>query len=254
MNSVYTKGEDKKRVFMGIVRERRSIRRFKPVKIPEEHIRTLMEAAQRAPSDAALHLWTAIWVRDDARKEEIAGLVGQRHIAEASDFFVFIADIHRPERLLEHRGVRPGDVDYALLLFSAIDAGIAAENMALAAVSMGYGSCFIGGIQNAVRDIIRLLGLPEKTYPLFGLAVGVPGEEPPPRPRFPLDTIFHHERYHEYTDNDLERIYEAMAPITRRGDYLRLLARYLGPGGFFEERNKELPMLLKSLNFNICQP
>lgn len=236
---------------MKIVYARRSVRRYKPVKIPMEHVRVMMEAAQRAPTDAALHLWSAVHVRDDEKKWRIAELTGQRHIGEASDFFLFIADLYRLERLLEYRGEEMGDVDHALLLFAAIDAGLAAENLALAAVSMGYGTCFIGAVHNAAEEIIGLLKLPRKTYPLFGLVVGVPNEEPPLRPRLPLETLFHSEEYHEYSEDELAEAYGVMAPITRRGDYLRLLKRYVGRGGYFEVRNRELPRLLEKMGFKL---
>ncbi|NOZ30842.1 MAG: NADPH-dependent oxidoreductase, partial [Crenarchaeota archaeon] len=171
-----TGDNDRAKTFMDIVYTRRSVRKYKPEKIPLDHIKIIMEAAQRAPTDAALHLWTAIHVRDDEKKRRIAELTGQRHIDEGSDFFLFIADLYRLKKLLEYRGEEMGDVDHALLLFAAIDAGLAAENMALAAVSLGYGTCFIGAVHNATEEIIELLKLPKKTYPLFGLVVGVPDE------------------------------------------------------------------------------
>lgn len=242
------------KTYMDIVYARRSVRRYKPEKIPLEHIRLMMEAAQRAPTDAALHLWTAIHVRDDERKKVIARLTGQRHIEEGSDFFLFIADLYRLKRLLEYRGEELGDVDHALLFFAAIDAGLAAENMALAAVSLGYGTCFIGAVHNATLELIELLKLPEKTYLLFGLVVGVPNEEPPLRPRLPLKMLFHSEEYRDYTDDELSEGYKSMAPITRRGDYLNLLKRYVGREGYFVDRNSVFPILLKKMGFNINPP
>lgn len=237
--------------FMKIVYARRSVRRYKPVKIPEDHLQVIMEAARMAPSDAALHLWTAIHVREDERRKAIAELVGQRHIWEASDFFLFIADLHRLERMLEYRGEEMGDVDQALLLFAAIDAGIAAENMTLAAVSLGYGTCYIGGVHSATQELIELLKLPEKTYPLFGLTIGVPDENPPSRPRLPLAMLFHSEYYRDYTSEMLDEGYKVMAPITRSGDYLKLLKRYVGKKGYFEERNARLPIFLEKMGFRV---
>lgn len=233
------------------IRERRSIRCYKPEKIPLEDIYEIMEAARRAPTDAALHLWTAVWVRDPQAKKKLADAIGQRHIEEASDFFIYIADLYRLERLLAYRGDSLGDVDLALLVFAAIDAGIAAENMALVAVEKGYGTCFIGGVQNAVRQVIQQLRLPRHTYPLFGLTIGIPAEDPPPRPRLPLHMLFHSEQYHDYTLLDLYKAYQEMAPITRRGDYYRLLRRYVARGGYFEERNREMPEVLEKMGFRL---
>ncbi len=219
--------------------------------IPEEHVKAIMEAARRAPTDAALHLWTAIRVKDEEIRSRIAEAVGQQHVYDAAEFFVFVADLYRLERLLSYRGEAMGDVDVALLLFAAVDAGIAAENMAVAAESMGYGTCFIGGIQSAVREVIKALKLPRKTYPLFGLTIGVSDEKPDRRPRMPLNVLFHEDGYHDYDQKTLEEIYKVMAPITRRKDYLRLIKRYVGSGGYFEERNRLLPCVLKEMGFNL---
>ncbi|MCE4617712.1 MAG: nitroreductase family protein [Desulfurococcales archaeon] len=240
-------------LFMETIRQRRSIRKYKPYKIPIEHIRIIEEAARRAPTDAALHLWTAIHVRDDNKKKIIAEATRQPHIAQASDFYLYIADLHRLQRLLQHRGEQLGDSHQALLLFAAIDAGIAAENMVLAAVSLGYGTCFIGAVHNATEQLIKLLKLPILTYPLFGLVIGYPDEAPPPRPRLPPTMLFHREEYQEYTSKQLEEAYKTMAPITRRGDYLRLLKRYVAAGGYFEQRNKQLPELLETMGFKILK-
>ena len=228
-----------------------SIRKYKPDPIPEEHLRIILEAGRRAPTDAALHLWTAILVRDPGLRRRIGNEIGQRHVVEAPVFLVFLADLYRLSRLLEYRGEEPGDADFALLVFAAIDAGIAAENMAVAAESLGYGTCFIGAVQNRPRLVARLLGLPRKTYPLFGLTIGVPAERPPRRPRLPLDLLVHENHYRDYSDGDLERAYREMAPITRRRDYLRLLRRYAAKGGYFEERNREMPRLLREMGFRL---
>lgn len=230
-----------------------SIRKYRSDPIPEEHVRLMMNAARRAPTDAALHLWTAVRVRDRAKRRIIAEAIGQPHVYEAAEFFVFLADLHRLERLFEYRGEEMGHADCSLLLFAAIDAGIAAENLALAAESLGYGICFIGAVMNAPRRIISLLRLPRRTLPLFGLTVGVPAEAPPLRPRYPLETLFHEDEYREYTSSDLEAILREMAPITRRRDYMRLARRYAGRGGYFEARNREIIELAVEQGFEACR-
>lgn len=99
--------------------------------------------------------------------------------------------------------------------------------------------------------MIKALKLPRKTYPLFGLTVGVPDEKPDRRPRMPLNVLFHEDEYRDYDQKTLEEIYKVMDPITRRRDYLRLIKRYVGSGGYFEERNRLLPCVLKEMGFNL---
>lgn len=235
--------------FWGVVEERRSIRRFKKERIPEGHIRKIMEAGRLAPVDATLHLWTVVRVVDENKKSSIAKLIEQPHVEEASDLFVFLADLYRLKKLLNLRGREISDNKLSLFIFAAVDAALAAENMALAAVALGYGTCFIGAIQNATRQIIKLLELPPLVYPLFGLVVGVPAESPPPRPRLPVEMLFHFEKYREYTVEELEEAFRTMASITKSGDWLKILDRYAGRGGYFEKRSVEMEELLKELGF-----
>ncbi|MGC9130154.1 MAG: nitroreductase family protein [Pyrobaculum sp.] len=233
--------------FFEAVYRRRSVRRFKREKIPEEAVRRIMEAGRAAPTDATLHLWSAVWVRDEAKKAEIANLIGQPHVEEGSDFFVFLADLYRLEELLRYRRRQLASNRLALFVFAAVDAALAAENMALAATAMGYGSCFIGAVQNAVEELVELLRLPRLAYPLFGLVVGVPDEEPPPRPRLPLEMLFHREEYRPYSEESLAAAYEVMARVTRSGDWLRLLERYAGEGGYFDRRSELMTAVLRKM-------
>ncbi len=227
----------------------RSIRRYKREPIPEEHVRLILEAGRRAPTDATMHLWSAVRVKDRGVRGRIAELIGQSHVEEAAEFLVFLADLYRLRRLLEYRGEELAEDHYALLLFAAIDAALAAENMAVMAEALGYGTCFIGAVQNAASEIIELLGLPELTYPLFGLTIGVPAEDPPVRPRLPLEMLVHEDRYRDYSDEDLARAYEVMAPYSRRRDWLRILKRYAARGGYFDERSAALRRLLAERGF-----
>lgn len=219
------------------------------MELPEEHVRLILEAGRRAPTDATLHLWSAVRVRDRSVRRRIAELIGQSHVDEAGEFLVFLADLYRLKRLLEYRGEELAEDHYALLLFAAIDAALAAENMATMAEALGYGTCFIGAVQNAAGDIIELLRLPRLTYPLFGLTIGVPAEDPPVRPRLPLDMLVHEDKYRDYSGDDLARAYEVMAPYSRKRDWLRLLKRYAARGGYFDERSESLRRLLGERGF-----
>lgn len=213
------------------------MRRFKPVPLPEEDLEKLLFALQRAPTDASAQLYSALRVTDPALRDRIAQLSGeQEHIRQAAEFFVFLADIHRLERLLAHRGEAMAFWPRTALHFALIDAALAAAYLALTAESLGYGVCFIGGVLNGVEALIDLLGLPPGVLPAVGLAVGVPDEEGPPRPRVPRALVVHENRYRPYTPEDLEAAYAAMAPYSRVGDWGRVLRRYFAQGGTMAER------------------
>lgn len=213
------------------------MRRFKPVPMPEDDLEKLLFALQRAPTDASAQLYSVIRVQDHGLRDQVARLSGdQEHIRQAAEFFVFLADVHRLERLLAHRGERMAFWPRTALHFALLDAGLAASYLALTAEALGYGVCFIGGVLNGVEELINLLELPRGVIPAVGLAVGVPDEEGPPRPRLPRSLVVHENRYRPYSPEDLEAAFQAMAPYSRVGDWGRVLRRYFAQGGTMEER------------------
>ena len=100
--------------------------------------------------------------------------------------------------------------DLSLLLFGIQDAALMAENMVIAAESLGLGSCFLGDAPYRADEIIEEYRLPKRVFPLVQLTMGYPAEDPPPRPRYPMEfTIFED----EYPEFDEETISQAMAEM-----------------------------------------
>ena len=58
---------------MQAIKERRSIRKYRPVPISDEAIHTVLEAARWAPSWRNSQCWRFIVVRDPGLKEKLAG-------------------------------------------------------------------------------------------------------------------------------------------------------------------------------------
>ncbi len=196
----------------------------------------ILEAGRRAPTTAAMQLWSAIRLGEEDQRW-LAEAIGQPHVAQAGLFLLFVADLYRAGRVLERGGGQLGRVGLASIVFATIDAALAAENMAVMAEALGYGTCFIGGVHRVLGELVERLSLPPRTLPLFGLAIGVPDEDPPARPRLPLSMLVHVGSYRDYGDEELEEAVRIMAPAAR-GDWVRVLRRYLGPGGVFEERSR----------------
>ncbi len=219
---------------------RRTIRHFLPHPIPQEHLDLILRAAQRAPTDATAQMYTLIRITDRDLRDRLATLAGdQEHIRQCAEFFIVCLDIYRLRRLVEHRGGVFEMGNRLAIVFGTLDAGLAAENLAIAAEMLGYGTCFIGGVQNAVDEIARLLHLPAGVLPVCGLCVGIPDPDRvprEPRPRLPRALVVHENTYRDYTDEDLEAAYTAMAPITRTRDWYTTLERYFTKGGVMSKR------------------
>lgn len=69
---------------------------------------------------------------------------------------------------------------------------------------MGLGIVPIGGIRKSAQSVIDLLGLPKYTFPVNGLCIGYPADNSQIKPRLPLETFVHYEKY--YRINLLENI------------------------------------------------
>lgn len=164
---------------------RRSIRRYQPDPVEEEKVTRVLDAARLAPSWKNLQCWRFIVVRADAGK---AGILsgfddtnpGKKGITAAPVVIVLCADPQASGTM--------GDKDYYL-----VDAGIAMQNLMLAARAEGLGTCWLGEFdENPVK---AALGIPA-TWKIVGMTpLGYPDQDPRPRPRKALEEILMHERW-----------------------------------------------------------
>ncbi|MDN3955324.1 oxygen-insensitive NADPH nitroreductase [Sporolactobacillus laevolacticus] len=182
----------------------RSIRKFKNQALSEEQIKLLVECAQAASTSSFTQSFSIIGVEDPLIKKQLREISGdQSYVEENGYFFVFVADQYRNQQIGEHSDTDTSVLDTTQRLIVALgDAAFAAQNMAVAAESMGLGICYIGSIQRDVKKTAELLQLPEFTFPVFGLAVGYPDQEPEKKPRLPFTAIFHKNVYRKGMSED----------------------------------------------------
>ena len=175
----------------------RSIRRFTEEPVSAEMLAAVLEAGRAASTSSYQQNNSVIRVSDrEIRKglREICaseGGMGHAYVEHCAEFLVFCIDAAR-----HHTVDAQVQTDWTeVLLTGAIDAGIMAQNVVLAAESLGLGAVYIGSIRNDIARAGELLGLPEHTVPLFGLCLGHPDQQPLQRPRLPLDTLVSENRY-----------------------------------------------------------
>jgi nitroreductase len=218
--------------------KRTSIRRFREQPVDEDTLRTVLLAGQRTASPGGFQAYGLIIVDDAEKRSRIGEITRQRFIAGAPVFILVCVDMRRFRMMLDHLGhdyhLRHGQGLYAKL-FSIVEAGMVAQNMATAALLMGLGSCFVGAVFYEMEEVSKLLGLPQGVVPLLGLCLGYPAESPPLRPRWPLANIVHKNKYQEATTEDIDR-YLAMADeMMKQEDYYR---KYSGQETTFTEHVK----------------
>ncbi len=86
------------------------------------------------------------------------------------------------------------------LVVASVDTALMAQNVAIAAESEGLGLCYIGGIRNNPAEVSEILHLPEHVYPVFGMCLGYPDQNPEVKPRLPVETILKEDYYQDEQD------------------------------------------------------
>ena len=173
----------------------RSIRRFRPTPVSDETIRRAVEAAQMAATSSNVQAYTLLQVEDAAERRALRELCGnQPQVEEAGAFLVVCAEQRRHLLLAEAKGAA-FEPNLESFLVAVIDASLFAQNLVVAFESLGLGICYIGGLRNRLPDVDHLLELPDHVYPLYGLCVGEPAEQPSPRPRLAPEAVWRKGRY-----------------------------------------------------------
>ncbi|MCL2298162.1 MAG: NADPH-dependent oxidoreductase [Proteobacteria bacterium] len=177
----------------------RSVRAFLETPLPPETLEWLIAAAQSAPSSCNLQMWSVVAVENRERKARLADLAGkQRHIKQAPLLLVFLADMAMLHETAAAQKTPVDGMDYLdTFLMAAIDATLAAQNVATAAESLGFGTVYAGALRNQPEEVIRELNLPPHVFPVFGLCIGYPDPERPAqiKPRLPQRAVLHREQY-----------------------------------------------------------
>ncbi len=113
--------------------------------------------------------------------------------------------------------------DLALMLLGIQDAALMAENMVVAGRSLGLGSCFLGGALWRADKIAEKYDLPKRVFPLVQLVMGYPAENPPPRPRYPLEFTLFEDKYPKLNENIVSEAMKQMDEGYLAQDYYRRL-------------------------------
>ncbi|MCH7546660.1 MAG: NADPH-dependent oxidoreductase [Planctomycetes bacterium] len=180
---------------IALLQKHRSIRSFKSLPIPEEHILAAVASGQMASSSSNIQSYCLIRITDPRKRQTLVELTGgQPKVAESGAFFVVCGDTRR-HRLMCEKHEKKYDAKLEAFLLALVDATLFAQNLVLAFESLGYGICFIGGLRNNLPESGSLLEIPTGVYPFYGLCVGSPDHEPPLRPRLPLEAVYFEDRY-----------------------------------------------------------
>ena len=193
-----------------LLKSHRSIRKFTERPIEPELFEELVRAGQGAATSSFLQGATIVRVKDRAKREKIAQLAGnQPYVASAAAFMVFCADLKRAGNWCREYGKSFEGNFTEHFIIATVDVALMAQSMVCAAESVGLGICYIGGIRNNPGPVSELLELPRGVYPVFGLCLGYPAQDPEIKPRLPLSVIVKEDCYNEQGDRKAIESYDA---------------------------------------------
>ncbi len=191
----------------------RSIRHFKKRALTTEQVKKLVNAAQHASTSTFSQQYSIISVTDPKILKAIATITGHPWLLDSGHYFVVIADQYRNLQIAQKQGADPFILHTTdKFLASVFDAAIATENIMVAAESMGLGATIMGSILNDSMQMIELLNLPKLTFPLLGIAIGYPDDQPELKPRMPQSEMHFENRYQlPQDDAQLDRYNKLLA-------------------------------------------
>ena len=219
----------------------RTIRAYADDRLDEDTVTTLLDVARHGATASYQQQVTIIRVLDPAVREQLHLASGQPYVGgDRGELFVFVVDLHRNALLRERAGAPLEPLERTNLFLQGVeDAVIAAQNVVVAAESLGLGTTYLGSIIGDVRRVIKALRLPTRTYPILGLLVGHPAQDPQYKPRLPREIAVGTDFYPELDDHldaltaydaEVEQYYDLRDTSRRVDSFSQQMARALGQG------------------------
>jgi len=182
-----------------------SVRNFKDETISQDKKDALLMAAQSGSTSEFVQAFSIIEITDPQLRDKLSDItISSPHVKKADTFYVFVADLHRQATMLRANHKNLDSLkNMESLLVATVDTAIAAQSMAIAAESMDLGICYIGSIRNNIKQVAELLNLPDYTFPLFGMTIGVPDVKNQHKPRMSKSNQVSTNTYDNVQFNDL---------------------------------------------------
>jgi nitroreductase len=163
--------------------KRRSIRRYKEEKVPDEVVRSILRAGMAAPSAHNVQPWEFVVVRERETLSKLSQICKYWTMLRSADFAVAVL------ANLEGYPVEIGN-------YYVQDCSACTQNMLVAAAGEGIGGVWLGcyPTQENMEGVSALLRLPATTLPIAMTAFGVPAFMRPPHEEYHADKV-HFETY-----------------------------------------------------------
>jgi nitroreductase len=193
---------------MESMKQRRTIRRYQEKDVTPALLNELMGIACRASTVGNMQTYSVVVTRDAAMKEKLSPAhFNQPMVKKAPVVLTFCVDLNRFSKWCDQRQAIPGYDNLQWFVTGAVDALLAAQTFCVAAEEKGLGICYLGTTTYNPNQIIDALQLPKLVFPITTITLGWPDELPEQVDRLPLEAILHQETYHDYSVEDIDRLY-----------------------------------------------
>ena len=163
-----------------LLKNRRSIRKYKETQVPDDLLDAILEAGLYAPSGINTQNSVMVAVRDKETRDQLSRMNAEVMGAKTDPFYgapCVVVVLVEPER------------------YTAVEDGsLVLGNLMNAAYEIGVGSCWIHRARQMFESeegkaLLRKWGLREDLIGVGNCILGYPDEDPAPKPRKPPDAI-----------------------------------------------------------------
>ena len=173
------------------IKERRSIRKYRPDPVSDSDLAELLEAARWAPSWANTQCWEFIVVKNPETRRKLAETLPKGNPAfntftEAPIVIVACAQLGKAGFFKGNAGTDKGD-------WYMFDVALAMQNLTLAAHSKGLGTVHVGFFD--AKEVAKLLEVPEEAVVVEMTPLGYPAGEAKATTRKELQEFISFEKF-----------------------------------------------------------
>lgn len=162
---------------------RTSIRQFTDQPVAKDTLDLIVKAGMAAPSAMNAQPWAFVVVTEKSVLDSLNVKHSHANLKTATAAIIVCGNLNKVKE-------GPGQEYWVQ------DCSAATENILLAAHACGIGAvwCGVYPIEERVKDISEVLGLPENIIPLNIITMGYPAENPEPKDKFNTDNI-HYQKW-----------------------------------------------------------
>ena len=161
--------------FSDLIRQRYSVRAYKPDPVEEDKLEAVLEAARLAPTAANRQPFRILVIPTAGREADLGRIYSRQWFVQAPLVLCACA-------VVDEGWVRMDGKPYV-----DVDVSIAMDHLILAATDLGLGTCWIAAFDPAAAR--EILDLPAGMEPVVFTPLGYPADRPGSKQRKPLSDL-----------------------------------------------------------------